>query len=398
MMTSAELFRLWPTAVLGGGCLPYNTLSITGVHFVVSTTATSFFAIERNAIAVRNFAAAIRTHPELAAPSPEVVVPLRTFFGVLSANFAAFDEHCTGNIEWLGERFIGQLVSFVEERSEKPDERLIDVFVYAFRFLCELEFSQPGDLSFELRGVKRFAEENLEKFEGVDRQQLIYASYTMPANLTKRILQHSSLADFKSFSDTAAAAKQLKETWDKEIAAKKIETEALNDSVSKLQTKFNFVGLVQGFEILSDRKRHEIRSAFYSLLGLGLVMIMPVSVQLGFVLQNIDMIDTHRTTLAYSLPPLLALELILLYFFRIVLSNHRNLQAQLLQLDLRVSLCQFIQSYSEYSTKIKKTDASALERFESVVFSAIAPDPEKMPSTFDGLEPLSKLLAGIRGK
>jgi hypothetical protein len=98
------------------------------------------------------------------------------------------------------------------------------------------------------------------------------------------------------------------------------------------------------------------------------------------------------------LPPLLALELILLYFFRVVLSNFRGLQAQLLQLNLRVSLCQFIQSYSEYSSKIKKTDASALERFEAIVFSAVTSNADKMPATFDGVEQLAKLVSSLRSK
>lgn len=364
----------------------------------MSTTSTPFFAVEHNAAAVRNFTAVVRTLPELTEPYPEVVRPLMAFFEVLSSNLAAFDEHCPGNIEWLGKRFIGQIVSFVEQRTDNPNEQLLDIFTYAYRFLCELEFSQPGDLSFELRGIKRFVEENLGRFEGNDRQQLIYASYTMPANLAKRILQHSSLVDFKNFTETANAAKQLKEQWDKEIEAKTAETIALQDAVNRLQTKFNFVGLVQGFEILSGRKQRESKLAFLALLCLGVVMVLPVTLQLAFVLQNVDTIDAHRTTLIYSLPPLLALELILLYFFRVVLANHRNLQAQLLQLDLRVSLCQFIQSYSDYSARIKKVDASALERFESVVFSAIAVDAEKMPSTFDGVEQISKIVSSLRAK
>jgi len=364
----------------------------------VSTTSKPFFASEDNAAAIRSFATVLRTLPPLTEPHPEVVQPLTIFFNVLVGNLAAFDEHCPANIEWLGQRFIGQLVSFSERRAEKPAELLIDIFTYAYRFLCELEFSQPGDLSFELRGVKTFVNESLELFTGIDRQQLVYASYTMPASLTKRILQHSSLVDFKAFAETASTAKQMKEQWDKEIIAKKLETDALQEAIGRLQTKFNFVGLVNGFEILAGKKKGESKRSFLALLGLGGLMVLPVTLQLWFTLQNVNTIDTHRTTLVYSLPPLLALELILLYFFRVVLSSYRGLQAQLLQLDLRVSLCQFIQSYSDYSAKIKKLDAAALERFESIVFSAITSDAEKMPATFDGVEQLAKLVSSVRAK
>jgi hypothetical protein len=364
----------------------------------MSTTSNAFFASEQNAAIVRSFATVLRTIPPLEPPHPEVVQPLITFFSVLTQHLAAFDEHCPVNIEWLGQRFIGKLVSFSEDRSQKQHELLIDIFTTSYRFLCELEFSQPGDLSFELRGVKNFVHENLEQFQGTDKQQLIYASYTMPASLTKRILQHSSLSDFKAFADTANAAKRMKEEWDKEILAKKAETDGLQDAINRLQTKYNFVGLVKGFEILVNKKKTEADRAFKALLALGCVMVLPVCVQLWFVLNNIETIDSHRATLVYSLPPLLALELILLYFFRVVLGNFRGLQAQLLQLDLRVSLCQFIQSYSEYSAKIKKVDSTALERFEAIVFSAVTSDAEKMPATFDGVEQLAKLVSSIRSK
>lgn len=364
----------------------------------MSTISTAFFATEQNSAAIRSFHAVLHSIQPLDEPNPEVVRPLKSFFKVLGQNLSAFDEHCPANIEWSGKRFIGQLIDFVEEKSEKQDEKLLDIFTTSYRLLCELEFSQPGELSFDLRGIKNFVDDNLEKFRGTHRQQLVFANYTMPAQLTKRILQDGSLADFKAFAQTANSAKELKADWDKEIAAKTAETKGLQASIDMLLTNYNFVGLVKGFDVLVKRKQRESSVALFSILALGSVMLLPVCVQLGFVLNNIEKIEDHRATLVYSLPPLLALELILLYFFRVVLMNYRDLKAQLLQLDLRVSLCQFIQSYSEYSTKIKKLDPGALERFEAIVFSAIPSSAEKTPATFDGVDQLSKLFSSMRGK
>jgi hypothetical protein len=364
----------------------------------MSTTSNTFFASETNAAVIRNFAVVLRKLPPLALPQPEVVEPLVLFFGIFSQHLAAFDENCPANIEWLGQRYIGQLNAFVEQRSEKSDEQLIDIFTSSYRFLCELEFSQPGDLSFDLQHIKTFVDQNLEKFEGIHKQQLIYANYTMPARLMKRIMQHSSLADFKAFAETANLAKQMKVQWDKEILVKREETAGLQESIDRMQTKYNFVGLVKGFEALVNKKKSELDGAFFSMLALGTLMVLPVCVQLGFVLRHAEIIDSYRAGLLYFLPPLLTLELILLYFFRVILSNYRGLQTQLLQLDLRVSLCQFIQNYSEYAAKIKKTDAAALERFESIVFSAVTSNAETMPTTFDGVEQLSKLVSSFRGK
>jgi hypothetical protein len=364
----------------------------------MSTATKSFFANQQNAQTVRNFSSFLHALQPLEPPNPEIVRPLATFFGVLSQNLSAFDERCTENISWLGERYIGQLIAFMQQNSEKSNEQLIDIFTISYRFLCELEFSQPDSLSMELRSIQTFVEQNLELFHGTHRQQLVYANYTMPASIAKRIIHHSALSDFKAFAETANSAQEMKEQWDKEIAVKHAETQGLQDSINRMQSKYNFVGLVNGFALLADKKQAESRNAFISLLCLGFVMILPVCIQLGFVLWNVGTIESHRATLAYSLPPLLTLELILLYFFRVVLANHRDLKAQLLQLDLRISLCQFIQSYSEYSTKIKKNDSSALDRFESIIFSAVTSDAEKMPATFDGLDQLGKLVSSIRSK
>ena len=364
----------------------------------MSTTSKTFFAAESNAAAIREFTMVLRNLPKPDLPQPAVVQPLITFLSVLAHNLGAFDEYCPVNIDVLGQSFISKLHSFVDDPSNERREALIDIFTSSYRFICELEFSQPGQLSLELEGVKNFVDENLEQFQGRHKRQLIYASYMMPAYLTKSILQHSSFTDFKAFADTANAAKAMKEEWDKEIVAKKAETDGLLDVINRMQSQYNFVGLVKGFEALANQKKDEARWTFWSLLALGVVMIVPVCTQLGFVLGNAETIDSHRATLIYSLPTLLALELILLYFFRVVLANYKGLQAQLLQLDLRVSLCQFIESYSEYSTKIKKADSSALERFEAIVFSGITSDAENMPTAFDGVEQLSKLVSSLRSK
>lgn len=364
----------------------------------MSTTAISFFSKEENQALLKRFALALESIPAIEPPTPDVIAPLKRFIQILANHTSAFDQHCTANIEWIGEQFIGELKMFPKTKPEDLPNVLISIFTSAYRFLCELEFSQPGDLSFELRSVKTFVEENLEKFVGVVRQELVYASYVMPANVIKKLINNPALAEFKAFSETAKAATDLKAVWDKEIKEKNEEIEALRDGLGRITTTYNFVGLVKGFENLASVKKGERLRSFIALLALGVVMVLPVVVELWFTITHIDTIDTHRNTLVYSLPPLIALEVILLYFFRVVLSHFRSITTQLLQINLRISLCQFIQSYSEYSTKIKKQDAGALEKFESLIFSGITSDSESLPSTFDGVEQIAKLVNSIRGK
>lgn len=364
----------------------------------MSTTATSFFSKEENLSVLRRFDLVLASTPPSELPAPNVVPPLSNFFRILIANTDAFDQHCATNIEWIGQHFLSQLVNFTEAKPEKRSAILLSIFTLAYRLLCELEFSQPGDLSFELRGVKTFVDENLEKFSGTDRQQLVYANYVMPANVTKKLINSPALAEFKSFAETARAATDLKATWDKELQDKNVEIEALRGGLERITTTYNFVGLVKGFEVLASAKKTERLRSFIALLVLGAVMVVPVAAQLWFITTNVETIDSHKSTLIYSLPPLIALEVILIYFFRVVLFNFRSVTTQLLQINLRISLCQFIQSYSEYSTKIKKQDAGALEKFENLIFSGISPGGEALPSTFDGVDQIAKLVNGIRGK
>lgn len=363
----------------------------------MNTTAASFFSKEENQAIFRRFVVALESVQADEATSPNVLVPLKQFFRTLTSNTNVFDQHCATNIEWIGQHFIEQLDEFTGAKLENRRGLLISIFVMAYRFLCELDFSQPNDLSFELRTIRNFVDENLEKFTGIERQQLIYANYVMPANITKKLIHSPALAEFKAFAETAKAASELKLEWEKEIKAKSEEIEALRDGLSRITTTYNFVGLVNGFENLASTKKSERRRSFISLLALGALIVMPVAAQLWFTASHIDTIDSHRNTLMYSLPPLIALEVILLYLFRVVLLHFRGTTTQLLQINLRISLCQFIQSYSEYSTKIKKQDANALDKFESIIFSGITSDSEALPSTFDGVEQIAKLLNSIRG-
>ena len=62
-----------------------------------------------------------------------------------------------------------------------------------------------------------------------------------------------------------------------------------------------------------------------------------------------------------------------------------------MQLELRKSLCQFIQNYAEYAKEIKENDGVVLDKFENLIFSSIVASDDKIPTTFDGMEQIAKL-------
>src|SRR5713101_7004931 len=127
----------------------------------MSTTAISFFDKEENQTILRRFALILGSIPAIEPPAPDVIPPLKQFFNILVSNTSAFDQHCSANIEWIGQQFIARLIGFPDTKPEKRTVVLVSIFTLAYRFLCELEFSQPGDLSFELQAIKSFVDENL---------------------------------------------------------------------------------------------------------------------------------------------------------------------------------------------------------------------------------------------
>lgn len=91
--------------------------------------------------------------------------------------------------------------------------------------------------------------------------------------------------------------------------------------------------------------------------------------------------------------PILGFEILLLYFFRFSLLHFNASKAQLLQLEVRMAVCAFIEDYAKFAKENKGQD---LSKFESMIFSAIAHDNEKMPSTFDGMDQLATFIKNIK--
>jgi len=46
----------------------------------------------------------------------------------------------------------------------------------------------------------------------------------------------------------------------------------------------------------------------------------------------------------------------------------KSIQSQILQIELRMTLCQFIQNYAEQSKALKEQNKEGFEKFESLIF------------------------------
>jgi hypothetical protein len=254
-----------------------------------------------------------------------------------------------------------------------------------------------SEISFELRRVRAFVSEHFTDFPDDVRSHLVYANFEMPSQLLKKLVNHPDIAMMRQLVASQNAFVAAREQWNAELAIKEGTVNNLRQSLGQLESGYNFVGLVHGFQRLATTKTSEKRAAFWSLLALALLILTPLVVELGLLWYHKEAVDTLKNVLLFSAPPLIAIEIAGIYFFRVVLGHFRSLKAQLLQIDLRTSLCQFIESYATYSVRVKKDDAAALAKFENIVFSGLQANEEKLPSTFDGLDQLAALVKSIRG-
>lgn len=96
--------------------------------------------------------------------------------------------------------------------------------------------------------------------------------------------------------------------------------------------------------------------------------------------------------------PLIGLEIILFYFFRIGLQNYLSIKGQIVQLKLRMNLCQFVESYIDFVNNKDKGDKGQrkLEKFESLIFSNLVVNPDSIPITLDGIDQIAKTIKEIK--
>lgn len=304
-----------------------------------------------------------------------------------------WNKNCSINIDWIGNHFM----SILSDNKATSDKETIDnIYAMCFRFLLELYLNTKNDLANEFENARRFATTSFESFAGKAKAQIEYAQKDMPMAILKMLINHDNIDSIKSFNKTAEHAVKMREDWNKELEIKTNEVKQLKENLDKYKAAFNFVGLFQGFDELASEKQDEKASILRYLKMFGTVIILPVLCEIIYIIININKIDQFKTSLVILVIPTISLIGILIYYFRILLMNFNSVKSQLLQLELRKTLCRFIQNYVDYSVEIKKKDKDSLARFESIVFSGLVSNDEKLPSTFDGIEQLTALIKSFK--
>lgn len=305
------------------------------------------------------------------------------------------DQNCQFNIDAIGDKLRSDVQNFLRNSAEVSPLDLQHIFSCLYRLLSEADFYSGGNI-LNSTYINSFIDSKIDEFPKDVRRQLIFASYLMPARITRELIANPSIADFREFPESVKHSREMKEQWDAEFLEHTKLLKGLSEQIKNLTTEYNFVGLAHGFRALQSQKKAELRFSFGSLIILGGLLIAAPAAQLSMIGINLSTIEAHRSTLIYTIPSLIAIEIFLLYFFRVVLIQFRSVKAQLLQIDLRTSLCQFIEGYAEYASRMKKDDSVILSRFEALIFSGLVADSSDIPSTFDGAEQIANIIKSLR--
>lgn len=318
----------------------------------------------------------------------------------MARNAEKFDTHTPFNLRWIGHKFFEEIrnhITYSSSEIEKQSESTEYIFNMAFRFFCEFDLTSPQEQYEEHDFLLKFIEINLHLFSKDKKQQLIYAMYMMPVAIFKELFKDPELLNFKNFKEKAKEAKQLIEGWDQNLVKRENYLNALKDNLSKVTSSYNFAGLSEGFQNLKKTKENERNYSFWPMLLLGFLMIVLPLLEIIVIFCKIELIDAHLNTLIFIVPTIFVIEFILIYFFRVVLVQFRSVKTQLLQIDLRITICQFIEGYGSFMAEYREKDPTVLAKFEALIFSSLVTDGAEIPSTFDGADQLAGLIRSIRG-
>ncbi|WP_196796304.1 hypothetical protein [Klebsiella aerogenes] len=198
--------------------------------------------------------------------------------------------------------------------------------------------------------------------------QFIWIERSMPAALTMSVMSSEEFVTLRKMANDVCG---YEEKFSNQIelgtqkANEKIDT--ISDSlevlinraensqkdiskyVSKLneyKSEYNFVLLSKAFSKLLTTKQEEYRKnhntiTFFS----ALLVVIPVGALLNHILEWYK-VEFNFSALAYYLP-ILSLELLMFYFMRLYYIEGKAIKAQLLQIEQRLSLCEFIHDYVE---------------------------------------------------
>ncbi|MFR4114496.1 MAG: hypothetical protein ACLT2E_05530 [Alphaproteobacteria bacterium] len=186
----------------------------------------------------------------------------------------------------------------------------------------------------------------------------------------------------KLYDNLAAKEQDIQKT----LNNYQLKAEALADFIKTQQSNLNFVGLGKAFKQITKEK-NTVKNKIEKYLIYFFIALLGIPFLVGLL------IYFTKSPNYYLCIPATTIELLILYAFRLFYQQYLFVKSELLQVNLRHSLCAFIESYMEFK---KDNKDNTVDLFEQLIFSNIISDEKKVPATVDGLESIAELIRCVK--
>lgn len=245
--------------------------------------------------------------------------------------------------------------------------------------------------------------------------QFLWIERSMPAALIKSILSSEEFVTLRKMANdvsgyeekftnqielgTQKAQEQIEKASDNlkalinraENSQKDISTYV--DKLNEYKSEYNFVLLSKAFSNLLHTKQDEYQKNHHSVIFFSVLLVLiPTGALINHIFE-LYKVEFNLSALAYYLP-ILSLELLMFYFMRLYYIEGKAIKAQLLQIEQRLSLCEFIHDYVETKSK-SGSEKESWSLFEKLIFSPIQVSSENIPSLLDGASSIAELAGKV---
>jgi len=309
-----------------------------------------------------------------------------------------YDEFCKMTIAWEGKDFI-EYLAIAEQKGEIDFNLIKNIFIGLYSFYFEYRlYSQDSNDYYNnyLSYLEDNIYDNIDFFSKQEKNRIVYINLRKAGGIFREIICNKNFNTLLSLGENMSKAEAKIKNWNNEFREKEEKIDILKKKLETYETAFNFVGLYNGFNDLSKNKNIEKYILIASLILMGFIVIVPLASEITLIAIYHQTLIKYKDIFIFAIFPMIAFELILIYFFRILLVNYKSVKALLIQIELRKTLCQFIQNYADYSKMIKEKDSTSLEKFENLIFSGLIMNEEKLPSTFDGAEQIANIIKSMK--
>ena len=320
---------------------------------------------------------------------------LSDILNYIADNAAVFDKNCEVTLKSLGNRIYDLLIESTRMLHNGQTD-ILNVLMY--RMIIEYDISTNSDLPIEVQSFKSHIEESEDIYPENLKRQLRYVRQNLPITILKKLLNSENSVNFKNLKNFSNSVENNIQNWDEQLKNQQKNAERLGELFEKHAKDFNFSGLHTGFSDMAKRIKTELRFSQVGMFFFGLFLLTPacLDLYLAYEIFTKPQVYPSQALIAAAVASV-TLTLLFLYFFRIALRKADSCRAQLLQIHLRMSLCRFIQPYTDYSKDVKEKHAETFSKFEALIFSGIVGSSEKIPSTFDGLDQIAALIKSFKG-